>query len=495
VASLARRCRPRWLIWWAIAALCLGSSPPLLVGSAAVLQDDGKTAAEVRREDENEGEASEERASDRHAEATRPDDGDQVPPEPEPTEESGSGSGGIRGEGEEPPDDEPDDPTPDVPPDDGTETGLQTYVSPTWGYALTYDATVWEPIEESSEGGFDRLNLYNGPSYVWIWGMAGYSGDPVACRDDWVRVLRTLDGIESFAPLLDQDGEPLAGQDEGSAFAVYGYTSVDGNEVFDVRCLTLVPGLGNLVIVLETFASRYEEQAAAVAELLTGLDLSGVRTPDAEELTGGAADVEVGEVRRPADEDVDQIVIVDSFNDPNRGRLSVVSPDPSKVRYAYEDGEYVIETLDPNAGIWQAGIEGAYADVAIAIDVRLVGETAGRLVALGCRYSLTGGQATGYALLANPAAGTVALFRYDGAAVALTDAVASGAFLPAVEQNRLELSCVGTTIKATVNGQVVVTVEDATYASGYLFIAAGTQDAPGTVDARSDNLLITIFGD
>ena len=507
VVTMTRRGRSHRIIWLAVAALWLGSFSGWgsVVGSAAgrgpaidspaVLQDGGKTAAEVRQSGGDEDDQTEGSGPGRHAGEGRGDGEGREPEDPEATEEAGGASGEVVGEGELPSEDEPDDPGNDQPADDETAAGLQTYVSPTWGYALTFDATVWEPIEESSEGGFDRLNLYNGPSYVWVWGMAGYSGDPVACRDDWVRILRNLDGIESFAPLLDQNGYPIAGEDEGAAFAVYRYTSADGNEVFDVRCLTLVPGLGNLVIILETFANRYEEQAAAVAALMTGLDVSGVRVPDAAELTGGAADVEAGEVRRPADEDVDQIVIVDTFNDPNRGRLSVVSPDPSKVRYAYEDGEYVIQTLDPNAGVWQAGIEGAYEDVAIAIDVRLVGETAGRVVVLGCRYAFAGGQATGYALLADPAAGTVALFRYDGAPVALSDAVAGDAFLPATEQNRLEFSCVGATITATVNGQVVATVEDATYASGYLFIAAGTLDTPGTIEARFDNLLITIFGD
>jgi hypothetical protein len=467
---------------------------PRTPSSSVAYQDDGKAAAEARRGDE---ERSDERAptgrqaggvgqeGGRAATATPSDqpvvirgEGDQTGPASPSPEPSPEGT----------PDATPVDPTPDEPAADRA-----TYESPTWGYVLTYDPAVWEVTDESSEGGVDRFQLYNGPSFVSLWGMPGYQGDPVACRDDWVRLLRNIEGVEDFSPLVDQNGDPLAGQDETSAFAVFTYRSTDGQEVFDVRCQTLVAGVGNLVVVFETFADQYVPQAAAVGELLTGLDLSGVREPDPAELTGGATEVEVGEARRPEDEDVDQIVIVDTFNDPSKGRLSTVSPDPTLVRYAYEEGEYVIETLDPDAGVWQAGIEGVYEDVALAIDVRLVGETAGRVIVLGCRYGVTDGVTAGYALLADPGAGTVELIRFDGDAVALVEPVTSEAFLPPTEQNRLELSCVGSTIKATVNGQVVATVEDEGYAGGYLFVGAGTVDRPGTIEARFDNLLITIF--
>jgi hypothetical protein len=250
-------------------------------------------------------------------------------------------------------------------------------------------------------------------------------------------------------------------------------------------------------VILETFADQYEEQAAAVDELLEGLDLSGVQEPDPDALTDEPTDLEGGTARRPADEDVDQIVIVDAFNDPTESRLSTVSP-PSgqgQVRYAYEDGEYVIETLDPEAGIWQAGIEGVYADVSLAIGVRLVGEVEGRVVLIGCRYGTDDDGSFEYTLLANPAAATVSLIRWDaGEPTYLVESAAAG-FNPATEQNRLELSCVGNTIRATVNGAVAAEAEDDTHESGFLYIAAGALDVSGTTEARFDNLLITVFGE
>lgn len=380
-------------------------------------------------------------------------------------------------------------------PDRTQADDAESYVSPTWGYELTFDPDDWEVVEESSEGGFDRLELFNGPSFVSVWGLPGYGGDPTACRDDWVRLIRRGEGIQDFAPLEDDAGEPIAGESAERAFAAYAYTSEDGEEVLALDCRTLVPGVGNLLVILETLADEYEEQSEALADLLEGLDLSGVEEPDPDELQDEPPDLDVGTARRPADEDVDQIVIVDSFNNPSRSRLSTVSPDPAQVRYAYEDGEFVIETLDPEAGIWQAGVDGVYADVSLAIDARFAGDVEGRVVLIGCRYGAGEAGPYEYTMLANPAAATVSLVRWDEGEPTYLVENAAAPFGPATEPNRLELSCVGEAIRASVNGQVAAEVEDDAYESGFLYVAAGTLDVPGTSEARFDNLLITVFGD
>ena len=59
------------------------------------------------------------------------------------------------------------------------------------------------------------------------------------------------------------------------------------------------------------------------------------------------------------------------------------------------------------------------------------------------------------------------------------------------ETNRLELSCVGATIAAAVNGTPISSVEDTTYAAGELMLVAGLRTGQGgAVEARFDNRLV-----
>jgi hypothetical protein len=60
------------------------------------------------------------------------------------------------------------------------------------------------------------------------------------------------------------------------------------------------------------------------------------------------------------------------------------------------------------------------------------------------------------------------------------------------ETNRLELSCIGPAMSATINGVPVHTTEDHTLSGGQLALSAGaTLDANSTtVEARFDNLVV-----
>jgi hypothetical protein len=183
------------------------------------------------------------------------------------------------------------------------------------------------------------------------------------------------------------------------------------------------------------------------------------------------------------------ILFSDDFNDRTRARLSTVSDEPSRYRFAYDGGEYVIQKLDPNYRLQPTTyVPGSFDNATIVVDVRLTGETDNRYVAVGCRFSDRGH----YRLLVEPAQGRFVLVRFDGSTeVNLVGPQVSDAINRGTASNRLELSCAGNVISAAINGTLVATREDTTYRTGRLWFAASTYSGTNlTVEGRFDNLQV-----
>ena len=383
------------------------------------------------------------------------------------------------------------DETPEADPDD-EETGL--YQSPNFNVSVTYDADVWGISNESSGNGEDYVTFYNGPSFLTLNATAGYGGDVASCRDDWTRTLRRIDGVTDFRPMVDDDGTEQIGEDPGSAFGVYTYSSADGEEVFDLECRELIPGQANLVIILETYTDVYDEELKAAEEFLDGIDTTDVvdSVPAGVAVAPGSSDDR--EAVDPNEVGVDLILLVDTFEQPERSLLSTTTPDPNLVRYAYEDGEFVIETLADDAGAWQAGLPNVYRDVSIAVDTTFASEPGGRYVKVACRSNTTAGGLNEYSLLIDPLDGYVSLDSWvDGERTPLYEEIRSDVVNLAQETNRIELACFGNRIEAIINRTVVASVEDDTHTIGSVYLAAGTfTDSEGTVEVQFDNLHVRI---
>ena len=75
-------------------------------------------------------------------------------------------------------------------------------------------------------------------------------------------------------------------------------------------------------------------------------------------------------------------------------------------------------------------------------------------------------------------------------AVNVTGWIPSAAIRPGTRRNRLELSCVGSRITASVNGSELFSIEDATYGRGYFFAYVELGEAAVPLDARFDNAVI-----
>ena len=134
-----------------------------------------------------------------------------------------------------------------------------------------------------------------------------------------------------------------------------------------------------------------------------------------------------------------------------------------------------------------------YTDAKLEIDARLAGRVEERGIGIGCRDQGSRREAN-YQLIVAPAAGLAALHRMqDGGgpnAVNVTGWIPSAAIRPGTTWNRLELSCIGQRITASVNGSELFSIEDPAYERGFFFAYAEVGDAAVPLEARFDNAVI-----
>jgi hypothetical protein len=189
------------------------------------------------------------------------------------------------------------------------------------------------------------------------------------------------------------------------------------------------------------------------------------------------------------------IVLADDFSDPARSVLSADSSDPSQ-RSAFDAGKFVLQRLvTTELGFNVQGVSGPYADASVAVSARLPSGAPTQYVGLGCRMLQTAlGLDALYALVVFPAVQTFGLIRADnGQSTVITPWATSPAINSVgAASNRLELSCVGDTIAARINGVDVASVQDATYQSGGAVLLVGNNEA-GTAEARFDDFQVTAF--
>lgn len=236
-------------------------------------------------------------------------------------------------------------------------------------------------------------------------------------------------------------------------------------------------------------------------------NLAAPQLQEGDEDAPVAGDSSSGEIPGPeAKSDRGNVLLSDSLTDAASGLLEKASSNP-RVTVGYGGGEYRIAIPQPAPGVrlYRVALPGRYVDAAIAVDGRVVatpapaGNTQQPLIALECRVQPDGSR---YEITVQPAVGRFRLYRFDGeSAVTLVDgldpaAPPSAAINRGDAVNRLELSCVGNTITASVNGTSVGTAIDDVYAEGGMRIHAGVTvgSQPGPMraaDARFSNLLVT----
>ena len=156
----------------------------------------------------------------------------------------------------------------------GEVAATETYVSPTFGYALSYDPTVWEVVQgPSSENGVDFIGLDNGFTKVELGGTTGIA-DAQVCVQFMTDDQTSQPDVTAFEPLLDETGAPIAGGDPSDAFAATRLTDDGGtSNVAYVRCVVLPSG--DAVLIIGQFATEafYDTAAEQREQLLEGLTM------------------------------------------------------------------------------------------------------------------------------------------------------------------------------------------------------------------------------
>lgn len=164
-------------------------------------------------------------------------------------------------------------PTPDATEPAGVQG--QSYLSPTYGYRLTWDES-WSVVGESSDGIADSLQLTNGTSNVYLQ-ASPYAGDARTCIDDVIANMSAQPGFSEVELRETADGRPLIGGDERRRFAVaqFLYTTESGSTQYTeyVECRTL-PASGAVVIVTQIVLSElYAREVDAINALSDALEL------------------------------------------------------------------------------------------------------------------------------------------------------------------------------------------------------------------------------
>ena len=187
------------------------------------------------------------------------------------------------------------------------------------------------------------------------------------------------------------------------------------------------------------------------------------------------------------------ILVSQNFEDPASSTFA--STNDSRSRTYYSDGEYCIEDLAPvgqSGGVAFLVYPYKIGDATVAVDARIVGNADTARVMMFCRTaSIPRRDDAGYRIDVDFDTRSFIIERQDAQRfVDLVGWQPSAAIRGAYDTNRIQFSCAGGKISASINGAEVATVQDQTYAAGYMYIATYGQGRPHA--GCFDNLLVTI---
>ncbi|MCC7477493.1 hypothetical protein IT575_03450 [bacterium] len=244
---------------------------------------------------------------------------------------------------------------------------------------------------------------------------------------------------------------------------------------------------------LETDSASESEMPADEAALLTdeAADAGGTESagaddplqkqarPPARELPGEQPELESGAMKHSLLLDyVNVSTVQDDFS---QQRWPVADNDSSA--YRYSDGAYELDNLAAQtmAISYQ---QDSFVDCELSCDVSFLGGETAVGYGLAGRFMLEEGAVSYYALFVSSSGEVLLLKVLRGEEIVLSDWQPCPALLQG-EANRLSLELVGNTIRASVNGELALQVEDGDISVGGYALLAG----PG-VAASYDNLLL-----
>jgi hypothetical protein len=162
-------------------------------------------------------------------------------------------------------------PTPVPTPTPVTGVVGTTYLSPTFGYSISWDET-WSAVAESSTNGEDSVQLTNGTSNVYIQGFGNYSDNAIQCLDSLAERLPQTQGFSEVEARLSADGKPILAGDDKRRFGVYDftYTTDSGSSRYSeyLECRIIEPGWSVMVITQIVLADSYPSEIEPMRLLL-----------------------------------------------------------------------------------------------------------------------------------------------------------------------------------------------------------------------------------
>ncbi len=177
------------------------------------------------------------------------------------------------------------------------------------------------------------------------------------------------------------------------------------------------------------------------------------------------------------------------------GLLGTVSPDPSQVSFAYRDGVFVMQALDPayEGEILASILTPVMAGTQVMVDVSVSGKLDGKYVIVGCRAGPGNG---GYQAEINLDSGDVSLRRmHREFPTGIADTEEPVALNTGETMNQVGIECQDNRISAVVNGVAVLTVFDPEYTQGSSYIGVGSWLASTDgLTATFDNLTVADLG-
>ena len=153
-----------------------------------------------------------------------------------------------------------------------------TYRSPTFGASLRYNTNVWGVEQElvaADNNGRDSLTLksWAQPASVIIELYAGNNGKASVCIDLALREWGISPATDD--PMVDADGNPIAGTERGRVWAAYAFAYNDTELAGYVECRALPGASGVMVVTLITNPDAFPKAYADLMPILESIDTHG----------------------------------------------------------------------------------------------------------------------------------------------------------------------------------------------------------------------------
>jgi hypothetical protein len=162
----------------------------------------------------------------------------------------------------------------------GSATTEGEYTSPTYGYTLTYDDSVWQKSTETSDKSGDYFELTNGTSTFSLQGFDS-TEDVDSCVPDQLAYYKSNSNYSKVSIAKDTNGDDMQGTtNAGGGWGLIWVTYTDDSGKSQdysiyVECRSIVKGKSLLQITQIVPFDDYNDQIQARVDILKGLDISG----------------------------------------------------------------------------------------------------------------------------------------------------------------------------------------------------------------------------